>query len=178
MTDGKDSYPVFHVTPYSTLAHTVAKLVATRSHRMWVVDTASPASSVPASPALIPSTNIPTVLPSQSASPTPGPPFTPANPSLAVPAAALPGANVSGRLMGVISLTDILNLYAKACGLSPLDPDELRRKRRTSSSNSSMMRASIDSLRSGSIDLGGRKSLDNNKGSSADLRRRPSQSNR
>ena len=33
MNDGKDSIPVFHVNPYSTLAHTVAKLVATRSHR-------------------------------------------------------------------------------------------------------------------------------------------------
>ncbi len=36
--DGKDSFPVFHVNPYSTLAHTCAKLVATRSHRMWVVE--------------------------------------------------------------------------------------------------------------------------------------------
>jgi hypothetical protein len=33
VTDGKDTYPVFYVNPYSTLAHTVAKLVATRSHR-------------------------------------------------------------------------------------------------------------------------------------------------
>ena len=33
MDDGKDAVPVFHVSPYSTLAHTVAKLVATRSHR-------------------------------------------------------------------------------------------------------------------------------------------------
>ena len=33
MNDGKDSYPVFHVSPYSTLAHTVAKLVATKAHR-------------------------------------------------------------------------------------------------------------------------------------------------
>ena len=31
--NGKDSYPVFHVHPQSTLAHTVAKLVATRAHR-------------------------------------------------------------------------------------------------------------------------------------------------
>ena len=33
MNDGKDSYPVFYINPYSTLAHTVAKLVATKSHR-------------------------------------------------------------------------------------------------------------------------------------------------
>jgi hypothetical protein len=31
--DGKDSFPVFYVNSYSTLAHTVAKLVATKSHR-------------------------------------------------------------------------------------------------------------------------------------------------
>ena len=33
MNEGKDSFPVFHVNPLSTLAHTVAKLVATKSHR-------------------------------------------------------------------------------------------------------------------------------------------------
>lgn len=33
MIDGKDSFPVFHVSPWSTLAHTVAKLVATNAHR-------------------------------------------------------------------------------------------------------------------------------------------------
>lgn len=33
MNDGKDSFPVFHVSPWSTLAHTVAKLVATNAHR-------------------------------------------------------------------------------------------------------------------------------------------------
>ncbi|KAF7597492.1 cell separation during budding [Aspergillus hancockii] len=33
LVDGKDSFPVFHVNPGSTLAHTVAKVVATRSHR-------------------------------------------------------------------------------------------------------------------------------------------------
>lgn len=33
LIEGKDSFPVFHVNPSSTLAHTVAKLVATRSHR-------------------------------------------------------------------------------------------------------------------------------------------------
>lgn len=31
--EGKDSFPVFYVNPSSTLAHTVAKIVATKSHR-------------------------------------------------------------------------------------------------------------------------------------------------
>lgn len=35
MIDGKDSYPVFHINPQSTLAHTVAKLVATTAHRYY-----------------------------------------------------------------------------------------------------------------------------------------------
>lgn len=145
MDDGKDSFPVFYVSPYSTLAHSVAKLVATRSHRMWIVDQPSPSASAPPTPTLIPS------APSYSASPpTAGPPYTPAAGS-SVPAASLPGQHMSGRLSGVVSLTDVLNLFARASGLSPQDPDEARRQRRGSSSSS--VRASIDSARSSSVDL-------------------------
>lgn len=42
MNDGKDSYPVFHVYPHSTLAHTVAKLVATKAHRYLYLPYALP----------------------------------------------------------------------------------------------------------------------------------------
>ncbi|KAG8630146.1 hypothetical protein KVT40_001765 [Elsinoe batatas] len=149
MVNGRDSYPVFHVVPQSTLAHTVAKLVATRSHRMWVVESASPASSVPPSPSLNPSTNA--APPPLSLSPTrndthhTGPPYTPAG--VAVSSGQLPGANFSGRLTGVISLTDVLNLYARASGLSPADPELQRRRRRTSSSSSvrsASVRGSLD----------------------------------
>lgn len=56
---------------------------------------------------------------------------------------------MSGRLNGVISLTDILNLYAKTSGLNPHDPDEARRARRRSSSSS--VRRSMDSGRSESV---------------------------
>lgn len=156
MEDGKDSYPVFHVTPFSTLAHTVAKLCATRSHRMWIVDAPSPASSVPPSP------GVHTVVPPFSSQnsgagasgragsnavehhphPT-GPPYT--NSGVAVSAGQLPGAGMSGRLSGVVSLTDVLNLFAKASGLAPSDPEEARRRRRRSSSSS--LRPSIDSVR-------------------------------
>ncbi|KAI4163735.1 MAG: hypothetical protein LQ348_007837, partial [Seirophora lacunosa] len=69
-----------------------------------------------------------------------------------VSASALPGANMAGRLAGVVSLTDILNLFARASGLHPTDPDERRRQRRRSSS-SSMMRGSLDSARSSSLDV-------------------------
>jgi len=159
MNDGKDSYPVFHVTPQSTLAHTVAKLVATRSHRMWIVEAApSPSSSVPPSPALKPSASVapPPTMHQIGVNPTPGPPYTPANPSVAVSAATIPGSSMSGCLSGVVSLTDILNLYAKASGLKPEDLEETRRKRRTSSSSSvrsSSMRASLDGQARPSTDL-------------------------
>lgn len=170
---GKDSFPVFYVTPYSTLAHTVAKLVATHSHRMWVVDAPSPSPSGQATPLLTPrlptaSTTVgggtvsaassglgtdpetvPTVLtPGETSaphSPTPGQGF----PPVSVPAAAMPGAHLSGRLSGVVSLTDILNLFAKSSGLNPADPSQQRDRRRRSSSSS--IRPSLE---------GGRQSSD------------------
>jgi CBS domain-containing protein len=159
LNDGQDSYPVFHVTPVSTLAHTVAKLVATRSHRMWIVDSPSPAGSVPPSPSFHPtaySSNSQHVHPRPHTldDPThssPGSSITGHGPGAAVSAAVLPGQNMSGRLTGVVSLTDVLNLFARASGLSPKDPEEERQRRRRSSSSS--LRPSMDSLRS-SIDLG------------------------
>lgn len=160
--DGKDSYPVFHVTAFSTLAHTVAKLCATRSHRMWMVDAPSPSASVPPSPGLThavphlsnhnPTTiqhNTPITTPTRSGSVsesmTPGPPYTSVNPAVSIGAGQLPGASMSGRLSGVVSLTDILNLFARASGLRPSDPEETRRRRRQSSSSS--IRPSMDSVR-------------------------------
>lgn len=44
---GKDSFPIFHVYPSSSLARTLAKLVATKSHRLWIVQ--PPESSTSAS---------------------------------------------------------------------------------------------------------------------------------
>lgn len=135
---GRDPFPVFHVNPYSSLAHTVAKLVATRSHRMWVVDPSSPSppkapSPAPAPPVAVPGSN------SAPHSPTPGATFG------SISSSALPGAHLSGRLSGVVSLTDILNLFAKSSGLNPSDPSEQRARRRRSSSSS--VRPSLDSGR-------------------------------
>jgi hypothetical protein len=42
----------------------------------------------------------------------------------AVPASVLPGEHLSGRLTSIISLTNILNLFAKISGLNPADPGE------------------------------------------------------
>lgn len=209
MEKGRDSVPVFYVNPYQTLAATVAKLVATRSHRMWVVESASPSPSAPATPLLGPvgtntntwsgggnaaatqstsgpttavagaaagnsNTNSTSASPSVSATaintqtqsqnqtsapPSPLPmsssvfaPTTPGAGSASIPAAALPGAHLSGRLTGVISLTDILNLFARSSGLNPADPGEQRAMRRRSSSAS--VRPSLDGDRSrGSLDF-------------------------
>lgn len=195
MEKGRDSVPVFYVTPYSTLAGTVAKLVATRSHRMWVVESASPSPSAPATPLLGPvgapastisgggnagatasTTAAGTALGSASppvgttvitpstttgaatqasAPPSPLPLSTPLfTPSASVPAAALPGAHLSGRLTAVVSLTDILNLFARSSGLNPRDPSDQRDRRRRSSSSS--VRPSLDGDRGsvrGSLDF-------------------------
>ncbi|TID14279.1 Ubiquitin-like modifier-activating enzyme [Venturia nashicola] len=179
VTDGKDSYPVFHVSPFSTLAHTTAKLVATRSHRMWVVQPSSPASSSgPPTPALAPTTplhasssfssqQIPTNLISSTTIPPPATPPIAASTTSQIQSGMQYSQNMSGHLSGVVSLTDILNLFAKASGLNPHDPSELRQLRRRSSSASNTRR-SISSARSESI--GG--------GSSVAGSRRGSQSNR
>ncbi|KAF4974085.1 hypothetical protein FZEAL_8986 [Fusarium zealandicum] len=161
---GQDVFPVFYVNPYSTLAHTVAKLVATRSHRMWVVESASPSPSAPATPLMGPQGFTNTVPPPQQqhsglnapANPAPPSPVAavavPASPvpTAAVPASAMAGARLSGRLSGVISLTDVLNMFARSTGLNPSDPGEQRARRRRSSSSS--VRPSLDSSRA-SIDF-------------------------
>jgi len=116
---------------------------------MWVVESASPSPSAPATPSLSHAALAP-----QGVSNPVSPPY----PS--VPAAALPGARISGRLTGVISLTDILNLFARQSGLNPLSPYDQRARRRRSSSSS--IRPSIDSARA---------SIDQARGSSFDLRR-------
>lgn len=169
---GRDSYPVFHVNPYSTLGHTVAKLVATRSHRMWVVESASPSPSAPATPLLQPSHPAGSAAPGSaggggggpSASPVAsGTVIIPQTGSASAPQSPLPGQNfssvippglpgsrLSGRLIGVVSMTDVLNLFARSSGLRPSDPSEQRARRRRSSSSS--VRPSFESNR-GSIDF-------------------------
>lgn len=114
---------------------------------MWVVDCPSPASSAPPTPTIPYAVAIP---PPSLASPNPPSPFLLSGP-LTVGTGSMPGAHLSGRLVGVVSLTDILNLFARSAGLTPVDPNEARRQRRRSSSSS--MRASFDQSSRSSIDL-------------------------
>ncbi|KAF7533907.1 hypothetical protein G7054_g6709 [Neopestalotiopsis clavispora] len=87
---GKDSFPVFYVNPYSSLAHTVAKLVATRSHRMWVVESASPSPSAPATPLLGPTVLVPSSTSSSQSPLATGAHFP------TVPASTMAGSHLSG----------------------------------------------------------------------------------
>ncbi|CAB4416594.1 unnamed protein product [Rhizophagus irregularis] len=64
LEDGQDKYPVFDVRLTSTVGHTIAKLVATKAHRVWVVDERA-------------------------------------------------------RAIGIISLTDVLCLFARSAGANP-----------------------------------------------------------
>jgi hypothetical protein len=84
-----------------------------------------------------------------------------------VSAASLPGARISGRLVGVVSLTDVLILFARAGGLlDVVDPAELRMRRRRSSSAASVRK---------SLDLGPRPALQGSAlRSSGELSRKPS----
>jgi hypothetical protein len=146
---------------------------------MWVVESPSPANSAPPTPHLAPASAVlPSPSPSlqissamaahaSSAPPTAGLLYTPTAPvGTTVTAGTIPGSSISGRLTGVVSLTDILNLFAKAGGLNPLDPSQVRRQRRRSSSASLGMRRSVESSRSASVsesgmpgEEGGRPSL-------------------
>ncbi|KAF8250161.1 hypothetical protein K440DRAFT_542031 [Wilcoxina mikolae CBS 423.85] len=159
LNDGKDSYPVFHVNPLSSLAHTVAKIVATQAHRMWIVETPSPASTAPPTPTL------PHAVPPPPISHSPVFSVSAFSPPGASSLGSIPGISMSGRLTGVVSLTDILHLIAKSAGLAPEDPSEARRQRRRSSSSS--MRASFDQGR-GSLDL---RELREHRGGSFEIRR-------
>ena len=131
---------------------------------MWVVESPTPSSTPPSTPALGPSSHstpisiahppVPHPQHISTSFPQANPPFQPLSATPSVSASAMPGQHMSGRLSGVISLTDILNLFAKASGLHPTDPEEARRKRRGSSSSSrSGIRGSLDSARSSVVDL-------------------------
>ena len=133
---------------------------------MWIVDAPSPSTSVPPSPGVAHHTAPPFSVSTPNSHNSPAPTrsstwseamLTPNTPSFSVSvnpgvtsvsASQLPGANMSGRLSGVVSLTDVLNILARASGLSPGDPEATRRRRRRSSSSSSRVLA--DSVRASS----------------------------
>jgi len=145
--DGRDVVPVFAVYPTTSLASTVAKLVATRAHRMWIVgndanSAISPVGSTPSTP-LVPH------VPSHPATmPSPPPMYAGhSHPQSTPPLSATPSSLLLGKLQGVVSLTDILNLFARVEGLTAAAPTSARTNRRRSSSSSTATSVSTTSER-------------------------------
>ncbi|KAF8474400.1 hypothetical protein DFH94DRAFT_636020 [Russula ochroleuca] len=91
-TDGADRYPVYSMYPSSTLAHTIQKILATNSHRLFVI------------------------------SETPG--------------SASPSSGFRGNLSGVVSIVDVLSLFARIANIPDVDPGRMQRHRRASSASS------------------------------------------
>ncbi|CAI4462431.1 CAS_1a_G0019510.mRNA.1.CDS.1 [Saccharomyces cerevisiae] len=173
---GKDSFPIFHVYPTSSLARTFAKLVATKSHRLWIVQpndnqpTASSEKSSSPSPSTPPVTTLPSLAssyhsntqssrmanspvlkssdtsnnkinvninlsgpsPSQPQSPSTAmpPPQSPSNCPASPTPAHFEKEYRTGKLIGVVSLTDILNVLArKQTHHKEIDPQMARKQR-------------------------------------------------
>lgn len=110
--EGKDQFPIFHVNKYTGLGRIIAKLVATESHRLWIVESNnvnSSSSSVNKNPNLIDDK---------------------------------PEGGSAGKLIGVITLTDILGFLASVhSNGKKIDPLSARNQRRRSSTST---RSSID----------------------------------
>lgn len=121
---GKDSFPIFHVYPTSSLARTLAKLVATKSHRLWIVqppESGASSSSLDTQASSIPSSHSPMI----SAMEDPPSPH-----SASVPSNLFEKEYRTGKLIGVVSLTDILSLLARCqTEHKQVDPLSARRQR-------------------------------------------------
>ena len=125
---------------------------------MWLTTPESPSLSQPSTPSAFtlshPAPAQPPGLTGAAPQSLPQHPSLSTSTSNSISSSAMPGAAMSGHLSGVVSLTDILNLYARASGLHPEDPFERRRQRRRSSSSSFLsVRGSLDSARSSSVDI-------------------------
>lgn len=113
---GQDQYPIFHVSKQSSLNRVIAKLVATQSHRLWIVE----------------SRNSSVISTGNSGSGVAGAASTvdgllsDSNPQ---------DAGRVGKLMGVVTLTDILGLFAQHKSGVKIDPQSARKNRRRSSTS-------------------------------------------
>ncbi|KIY47436.1 hypothetical protein FISHEDRAFT_74735 [Fistulina hepatica ATCC 64428] len=117
-TDGEDRYPVYAVSSTSTLLHTMEKLIATNAHRLFVTrnssTTPSPTSSVSSfnnSPAAS------HIADDHRRSPP-------------------PPASTSSNLCGIVSMIDVLSIFARLANVPDVDPTIMKQLRRRSSSSS------------------------------------------
>ncbi|SCU83840.1 LAME_0C06920g1_1 [Lachancea meyersii CBS 8951] len=135
---GKDSFPIFHVYPSSSLARTLAKLVATKAHRLWIVQPENSAASTPSS--AVSSSPQSTSLnahsgggdhdvPNRSGSPISVKSFD-ENMAQSQATPLFEKEYRTGKLIGVVSLTDILGLLARRqTEHKQVDPQSARRQR-------------------------------------------------
>lgn len=140
---GQDQFPIFHVNQQSSLGRVIAKLVATQSHRLWIVENRVSQYGSVSGASGTPSTVEATLASDLSFS---------GNPS-ALPTMQ-PDSGRPGKLIGVVTLTDILGLFAQHRSGVKLDPQTARNHRRrssTSTTRSSIESAQIPSSASSSI---------------------------
>ncbi|OVF06610.1 hypothetical protein A9F13_20g01122 [Clavispora lusitaniae] len=129
---GQDQFPIFHVNPQTSLARVIAKLVATQSHRLWIVEARTSHYSVSNGPGA----TVETALAAES------------------PVASAAATSIQfesgrpGKLIGVVTLTDILALFAQCKSGVKIDTQSARNQRRRSSTSTT--RSSLDGV-SGSI---------------------------
>lgn len=127
---GQDQFPIFHVNHQTSLGRVIAKLVATQSHRLWIVETRTSAHfSSTSSGSGVPST-IETTLASEASA------------AAASATSTLQDSGRPGKLIGVVTLTDILGLFAALKSGIKIDPQTSRNFRRRSSTLTT--RSSLD----------------------------------
>lgn len=132
--EGQDQFPIFHVNNQSSLGRVIAKLVATQSHRLWIVEnrgsfTYNTSINVNSPP---PPTTIDSALKSEAAG-TENYNFNDKN-------------GRPGKLIGVVTLTDILGLFAQSKNLNKkIDPLFARNQRRRSSTSTTGSLNSVSS---------------------------------
>lgn len=119
---GQDQFPIFQVSQSSSLGRVIAKLVATQSHRLWIVENRT-------------STQLGSVSGPSGAG---GPVESELNGALSMQVET----GRPGRLIGVVTLTDILGLFAHHKSGVKIDPLTARNRRRQSSTSTT--RSSLD----------------------------------
>ena len=163
--EGQDQFPIFHVNYQTSLGRVIAKLVATKSHRLWIVDSSRQPSSVSSASGPTNGVNVGYGNPADANVTDKAEiadrnidvaqqlPVTPTPSTIAAAAAAAASATAptqpeptyqtgTGKLVGVVTLTDILGLFATSKGRKT-DPLAARNQRRRSSTSTT--RSSIES---------------------------------
>ncbi|TID29021.1 hypothetical protein CANINC_002169 [Pichia inconspicua] len=121
LENGKDSFPIFHVTNQTSLGRAIAKMVATKSHRLWIIKPESNNKPQTSSQEL----KHHHVHHSHSSH---------SSHSSHHFLHQEEDNHRTGKLIGVLSLTDILSLFAKTLGKAHVEPNLARIQRRRSSS--------------------------------------------